>query len=118
MEIKIKRKLWIHPDYNIQFRNMISVIRALESLPIKHYTIKNIEYKINKFTKKQNGIQLDIKFKKKLIKITRRITRRIIVIIISSIIYNIIKNISKIYKKQYYNIIIIVLKYNKNKSNK
>ena len=56
MEIKIKRKLWIHPDYNIRFRNMISIIRALESLPIKHYTIKNIEYKINKFTKKQNGI--------------------------------------------------------------
>ncbi len=107
MEIKIKRKLWIHPDYNIQFRNMISIIRALESLPIKHYTIKNIEYKINKFTKKQNGIQLDIKFKKKLIKITRRI----IVIIISLIIYN-------IYKKQYYNIIIIVLQYNKNISNK
>ena len=105
MEIKIKRKLWIHPDYNIQFRNMISIIRALESLPIKHYTIKNIEYKINKFTKKQNGIQLDIKFKKKLIKITRRIIRRriiriIIVIIISSIIYNITK-------KQYYNIIKI-----------
>jgi len=56
MEIKIKRKLWIHPDYTIQFRNMINIIRVLESLPIKHYTIKNIEYKINKFTKKQNGI--------------------------------------------------------------
>ena len=41
--IKIKRKLWIHPDYNIQFRNMINIIRVLESLPIKHYTIKNIE---------------------------------------------------------------------------
>ena len=56
MEIKIKRKLWIHPDYNRQFRNMINIIRVLESLPIKHYNIKNIEYKNNKFTKKQNGI--------------------------------------------------------------
>ena len=54
-EIKIKRKLWISPDTNTQFKNMFNLIKYLESLPIKKYTMKQFEN--NKLSNK-NKIKL------------------------------------------------------------
>lgn len=54
-EIKIKRKLWISPDTNTQFKIMFNLIKYLESLPIKKYTMKQFEN--NKLSNK-NKIKL------------------------------------------------------------
>jgi len=51
-EIKMKRKLWICPDTNTQFKIMFNLIKYLESLPIKKYTIKQFDY--NKYYKYYN----------------------------------------------------------------
>ena len=36
----MKRKLWISPDTNMNFKNMSNLIKYLESLPIRKYTLK------------------------------------------------------------------------------
>ena len=36
----MKRKLWTSPDTNMNFKNMINLIKYLESLPIRKYTLK------------------------------------------------------------------------------
>lgn len=36
----MKRKLWISPDTNMNFKNMTIIIKYLESLPIRKYTLK------------------------------------------------------------------------------
>ena len=43
-----KRKLWISPDTNVHFRNIISLIKHLESIPIHKYTLKyTLKYNLN-----------------------------------------------------------------------
>ena len=49
----MKRKLWICPDTNTQFKIMFNLIKYLESLPIKKYTIKQFDY--NKYYNKYNN---------------------------------------------------------------
>ena len=55
--IKLNRKKWIHPDtdYKIYIRTIYNLIKHLESLPLRKYTIKQ-NYKCIKFTKKQISI--------------------------------------------------------------
>lgn len=36
----MKRKLWTSPDTNMNFKNMTNIIKYLESLPIRKYTLK------------------------------------------------------------------------------
>jgi len=38
--LEMKRKLWISPDTNMNFKNMSNLIKYLESLPIRKYTLK------------------------------------------------------------------------------
>ena len=49
----MKRKLWICPDTNTQFKIMFNLIKYLESLPIKKYTIKQFDY--NKYYNNNNN---------------------------------------------------------------
>jgi hypothetical protein len=53
LQFKMKRKLWISPDTNTQFKIMFNLIKYLESLPIKKYTMKQFDY--NKYYNKYNN---------------------------------------------------------------
>uniref|UniRef100_A0A6C0EXK9 Uncharacterized protein n=1 Tax=viral metagenome TaxID=1070528 RepID=A0A6C0EXK9_9ZZZZ len=64
----MKRKLWISPDTNMNFKNMSNLIKYLESLPIRKYTLKkNMDMDMN----------MDIDLKMKTIKYYNK-TKKII----------------------------------------